>query len=70
MKLVGVPEVFARLREDLVTELALPAPFRGQVATVVRRVAVVHLVDGKVSLIVRTQKLPFKPDYDDSKASL
>ena len=48
MKLVCMPEVFARLREDLVAELTLPAALRAQVAAVVRRVAVVHLIVRKV----------------------
>ena len=50
MKLVCMPEVFARLREDLVAELTLPATLRAQVAAVVRRVAVVHLIGRKESV--------------------
>ena len=50
MKLVCMPEVFARLREDLVAELTLPAALRAQVAAVVRRVAVVHLIVRKESV--------------------
>jgi len=50
MKLVGVSEVFARLREDLVAELTLPAALRAQVPPVVGRVAVVHLVDTRNSV--------------------